>query len=189
MRYNDVSMISLTDRIRTRAYFGWLNRRADESDELGDWVAAERVETSATLYFDECRTPATTEDFIVAGYGIYGDHERVKLAWEALLKERGLHKRKGRKFTDDDMDAVAAFVVNQDLLPIASHSRLNAEDLSAAAAKIRDLTLLANEAGAENDLVRRPGSYVWLTQVVLTVGPSMVSFLLRMGGVTRRTIT
>lgn len=120
-----------------------------------------------TLIIDESGTPLADDLLVVGGVAISGSTEPVEIAFARLAAEHTF-PRKGTKYSRAQFQALADFLTERQVIPIASFSRLAAEDIDALRVKGRQL-----EAILSDGVKRNVSGYLWMQQVAQTIIPAL----------------
>lgn len=136
-----------------------------------------------TLFFDESGTPAVSLEeglFVVGGFSIRGDINRIFQKWLQFLRDNNLTGKKGKKYKKDDFLNLSDFMCRNKIIPVTSHSRLNKDDLAILHSKIRVHNEIAFKT-KQNHMYINPDEYIWIMQVAVTVASSILSIIINRG--------
>lgn len=120
-----------------------------------------------TIIIDESGTPLATNLLVVGGVAISGDTKPIEEQFAALARKHSLPK-KGTKYSNEQFEALAEFLAQPGLVPIASFSLLDESDQEALREKGRKLEALLNDGTR-----RKTSGYLWMQQVGQTVVPAL----------------
>lgn len=123
------------------------------------------------LYLDETWTPGVADDafgdfrFAVAGFlRPTGDEDDLVAKWKDLEEEHPELRRK--KLSEEGAGRIADFAVAQRLCPVATFSRLTANDLAFLERRLRSM----------NDLMQEDlsvANWLWMMQVFFTISGAL----------------
>jgi hypothetical protein len=127
---------------------------------LGDPIVKTPVARTISIHIDESGVPGIGVEndglFVVGGVGVLEPVTAARAAWSAAMR-----RAKGAKRGDVELRDAAALLAAYNIVPIASHVRLNAGDIEAVRAKVAALNPDASVA-----------TYLWSLQLLLTVLPA-----------------
>ena len=149
------------------------------------------MNTVETIFLDESGTPAAEADkglFVVGGFSVRGSTKEIAAVWGSLLAGKRILGKKGTRYSPTEYLAVSEFMCRNGIIPIASHSRLDTDDLAHLDAKMREYHQIAEKLESRANIGKR-NAYVWMLQVAITTASSALSLLIHRGEITKLRIS
>ena len=138
------------------------------------------------LYLDERGTPATDPLFVTGGVLIYDDLARVGTEWKRFCDHASLGRKKGRDLKPSELLDVAAFLIQQPILPIATWSFLSGEETQ----RLQEFAKKYEKSGSQaKKFSKIAGSnWLWKFQMTHTVACAEAACLAEIGGIQSATV-
>jgi hypothetical protein len=147
----------------------------------------DKLATVETIFFDESGTPAVLNEdglFVVGGFSIRGDTDPTLEAWEIFLNGLHLHGKKGRKYSAAEFLDLSDFMCKNRVIPLASHSYLNEDDVHTLWQKISKYHEIGDRIKS-NKLDIKANKYLWTLQVAITIASSILSLMINRGEISK----